>query len=24
LEALEPEINPGFFRQYLDLAIRKS
>jgi 2-polyprenyl-3-methyl-5-hydroxy-6-metoxy-1,4-benzoquinol methylase len=23
LEALEPEINPGFFRQYLDLAIRK-
>ena len=23
LEALEPEINPGFFRQYLDLVIRK-
>ena len=23
LETLEPEINPGFFRQYLDLAIRK-
>lgn len=24
LESLEPEINPGFFRQYLDLAIRKT
>ena len=24
LEALEPQINPGFFRQYLDLAVRKS
>ena len=23
LETLEPEINPGFFRQYLDLVIRK-
>jgi 2-polyprenyl-3-methyl-5-hydroxy-6-metoxy-1,4-benzoquinol methylase len=23
LESLEPEIDPGFFRQYLDLAIRK-
>jgi hypothetical protein len=24
LEALEPQRNPGFFRQCLDLAIRKS